>query len=49
MNNDNNDQQASSPLIPQPLEAWRSGFDYAFGFQIDLMLTMFGLGNKKKD
>lgn len=44
-----NTKSTPQPLPITPVEAWKSGFDYAFGFQIELFLGLFGLRAKKKD
>ncbi|GAB2181593.1 hypothetical protein DLREEDagrD3_18160 [Denitratisoma sp. agr-D3] len=33
--------------LPSPMAAWTSGFNYAFGFQIKLMLSFLGLDSDK--
>ena len=48
MSTDNHQQSPISPLTV-PLNAFQSGFDYAFGFQIKLMMSLFGLEPTKKD
>ncbi len=43
------DGQAPIALLSAPLTAFQAGFDYAFGFQIKLMLSLFGLDANKRD
>ncbi|HEY3433508.1 MAG TPA: hypothetical protein VGK09_13280 [Rhodocyclaceae bacterium] len=47
--NNNTDATTSSQAVPVAVEAWKSGFDYAFGFQIKMMMTAFGINTDKKD
>lgn len=45
----NTSQSPASPLPPLmlvPLAQWYAGFDYAYGFQLKLLLDFWGLSDR---